>query len=234
MGLSNGVDRFDPVSHQATHYSLPGFASAEVTQLAVDRLNYLWVGTAGGVCRLDLRNRTRRVNLFSPVFAMSQDNPGSLASDYARVIFTDRAGEIWIGTENGGLDKFDYQTGSFFHCRSDSNDAASLNNDSIYSLFQDRTGTLWVGTFAGGVNVSRRNGDAILHFQTLPGHANSVGSNPITDFLEDKDGTIWICTDGGGSTEFDPRTRVFRHWTTRNSGLSRDAVLDVYEDGIDS
>jgi ligand-binding sensor domain-containing protein/signal transduction histidine kinase len=226
VSTSRGLDRLEGTG-QVTRYAdhLP---THDVTQLAIDRFDHLWIGTASGLCRLDL-DRADQPAFDS--FGSDRRNPGSLASDYVRVLFADRDGQIWIGTENGGLDRFDYQTGIFIHCKSDPDRLSSLNNDSVYSLAQDRTGALWVGTFAGGVNVSRRNGEAILHFHSIPGNLNSLSYNSIVGFFEDRDGYIWISTDGGGLNRFDPRTYSFKHWTTKNSGLARDAVLDVQDDG---
>ncbi len=230
VAVSNGLNRFDPETKKFKRY-LPGtLPFDDLTQLAIDRFNALWIGSASGVYRLDL-NIAEQGKFES--FRHVPNNPRSLGGDYARVVYCDREGRIWIGTENGGLDKFDYVSRSFLHCRNDPNNPASLNNDSVYCLFEDRTGAIWVGTFAGGVNLSRPNGDAILHFTSLPGNPNSLSYNSITDFFEDKDGYVWICTDGGGLNRFDPRTRSFRHWTTKNSGLTRDAVLEVYQDGTE-
>jgi len=227
LTVGNGLNRFDRATGQITRYSFTGVHSTDLTQLAVDRFNYLWIGTDDGVCRFDLNQPGESVE---ECFRHDSRDAATLASDFARVLFADREGQIWIGTENGGLDRFDYETNTFVHCKTDPSNPSSLNNDSVYSLFEDRTGILWVGTFAGGANLSRRNQDAILHFRALPGIANSLSYNSITDFLEDKQGYIWICTDGGGLNRFDPRTRQFQQWTSRNSGLTRDAVLDVFED----
>jgi ligand-binding sensor domain-containing protein/signal transduction histidine kinase len=227
LTVANGLNRFDRVTHRFRQYAVSPGRSINPTQLAIDRFDYLWVGTDDGLCRLDL-NQAEEPAL--QCFRHDRADPESLASDYSRVVFTDRDGQVWIGTENGGLDRFDYETSTFVHCQTDPNNPSSLNNDSVYSLFEDRTGILWVGTFAGGVNLTRKNQDAILHFATLPGSANSPSYNSITDFFEDKEGYVWICTDGGGLDRFDPKTRQFRHWSSRNSGLTRDAVLDVFED----
>jgi ligand-binding sensor domain-containing protein/signal transduction histidine kinase len=228
LALSQGLNRFDPRTEKVTRYPDTGLPTNELTQLAIDRHNNLWIGTAEGVCRLDLDQLDRPVfECFRRVAGVA----GSLASDYARVIFTDREGYVWIGTENGGLDRFDYETGSFLHCRNDPNNPNGLSNNSVYSLWQDKTGILWVGTFAGGVNIGKRNGDGILHFTSVPGNPNSVSYNSITDFLEDEEGYVWIGTDGGGLNRFDPESGSFRHWTTLNSGITSDAVLDIYRDG---
>ncbi len=227
LAAGNGLSRFDLATHRITRHPITGVHSTDLEQLAIDRFNWLWIGTDDGLCRLDLNRPEESV---VDCFKHTPDDPSSLASDYARVLFTDREGHIWIGTENGGLDRFDYETSTFVHCRTDPNNPLTLNNDSVYSLFEDRTGILWVGTFAGGANLSRKDRDAILHFTTQPGNTDSLSYNSITDFFEDKLGNIWICTDGGGVDRFDPRTRQFEHFTSRNSGLTRDAVLDVFED----
>ncbi|RPJ54399.1 MAG: hypothetical protein EHM23_29105 [Acidobacteria bacterium] len=227
LAAGNSLNRFDRGTRQINRHPITGVNSTDLTQLAIDRFDYLWIGTDDGVCRLDL---SRPAESVAECFRHDRRNPGSLASDFARVLFADRDGQIWVGTENGGLDRFDYQTGTFVHCKTDPNDPSSLNNASVYSLFEDRAGILWVGTFAGGANLTRRNQDAILHFKTLPGNTGSLSYSSITDFFEDKEGHVWICTDGGGLNRFDPRTRQFEHWTAGNSGLTRDAVLDVFED----
>jgi len=227
LAVGDGLNRFDRGTQRITRYPITGVHSTDLTQLAIDRFHYLWIGTDDGLCRFDLDQPAQSV---VECFRHDPADPHSLASDYARVLFADPEGNVWIGTENGGLDRFDYETNTFLHCRTDPNNPSSLNNDSVYSLFEDRTGILWVGTFAGGVNLTRRNQDAILHFTTLPGNAESLSYNSITDFCEDKQGYVWISTDGGGLDRFDPRTREFQHWTSRNSRLTRDAVLDVFED----
>jgi methyl-accepting chemotaxis protein/ligand-binding sensor domain-containing protein len=221
----SGLNRFDPRSGKAVRYrhdaSNPAsLLSDNLTQLAVDGRNYLWVGSTEGVCRLNLASSQ------APVF----ERFPALAGLVAFCLYSDRDGRIWIGLENGGLCRYDYETGTFGRYRSDPNDASSLNNESINCIHQDRTGDIWVGTFSGGVNITRKNADAIVHFKTVPGAVNSLSYNSVTDFLEDRQGFIWVCTDGGGVDRFDPRTSGFTHFTTKNSGLNRDAVLDVYED----
>ena len=224
VSTTGGLNRFDPASGRSTRYlrdpSKPNsLISNTLTSLAIDGKNNLWVGTTEGVCRLNLDQVGRGFETMR-----------ALAGLNAFCMYADRAGEIWIGIENGGLCRYDYDTGSFERYRSDPNDPSSLNNESINCIHQDRTGDIWVGTFAGGANISRKNGDAILHFNKVPGNSNSLSYNSVTDFFEDRDGYVWVCTDGGGVDRFDARTGNFTHFNTRNSGLNRDAVLDVFED----
>ncbi|RPJ84960.1 MAG: chemotaxis protein, partial [Acidobacteria bacterium] len=229
LASSKGLDRLDPRTGRVTRYAgtrgSAGLPSSELYKLAIDQQKYLWIGTTRGLCRFSLDQAERPV---IECFRHDTSDPRSLAGDFCRVLFIDRQGTLWIGTENAGLDRFNYDTRTFSHSKSDPDNPSSLGNNSIYSLIEDRTGALWVGTFAAGISVSRQNGDAILHFARYPGNTNSLGNNSVADFLEDRDGAIWICTDGGGLDHFDPRTRRFQHWTTANSGLTSDAVLDVF------
>jgi len=39
--------------------------------------------------------------------------PGGLNDDFVRALHCDRAGALWIGTERGGLQRFDLLTGGF-------------------------------------------------------------------------------------------------------------------------
>jgi len=224
VSTTGGLNRFDPASGRSIRYRhdpsrSDSLISDNLTQLAVDGRDNLWIGSREGVCRLNLAQPQRG---FEPIRA--------LAGLVGFCLYADRAGEVWIGIENGGLCHYNYDTGSVDRYRSDPNDPSSLNNESINCIHQDRTGDIWAGTFAGGANITRKNGDAILHFNKVPGNPNSLNYNSVTDFFEDRDGFVWVCTDGGGVDRFDPRTENFTHFNTRNSGLNRDAVLDAFED----
>jgi len=224
VSTTNGLNRFDPNSGRSVRFlhnpsKLGSLISNNLTQLAIDSRNNLWIGSGEGVCRLNL---DREESGFESMRA--------LAGLVAFCLYADRAGEIWVGIENGGLCHYNYETGAFDRYRSDPNDPSSLNNESINCIHQDRSGDIWTGTFAGGGNITRKNGDAILHYNKVPGNSNSLSYNSVTDFFEDRAGFIWVCTDGGGVDRFEPGTGNFTHFNTRNSGLDRDAVLEVFED----
>lgn len=68
--------------------------------------------------------------------------PEGLSNQVINCLLQDRAGFIWIGTENG---LFRYDGRSFV--RFDTSDG--LRSGFIWSLHQDRDGNLWVGTQAG-------------------------------------------------------------------------------------
>jgi methyl-accepting chemotaxis protein/ligand-binding sensor domain-containing protein len=139
---------------------------------------------------------------------------------------------LWVGTENGGLDYFNFATRRFQHNKFDPNDPAGLNSNSIWALHRDPTGSLWIGTFAGGVNITRRNGNAIRKFRSVAGDATSLSYNSVMGFLEDSRGAMWVATDGGGLNKFDRATGKFVHYSMATSNLNSDAVLTIAEDKL--
>ena len=76
-------------------------------------------------------------------------------------VYEDRAGDLWVGTNGGGLNKFDRNTGRFVRYQHDPEDPRSLNHDMVRSIYEDQTGVLWIGTMGGGLEFVRSGYGAI-------------------------------------------------------------------------
>ena len=76
-------------------------------------------------------------------------NPG-LVSNYIRVLKTDSAGHLWIGTFDG-LSIRDPRSGRFERYVHTS-EPGSLSHNSIRSIFIDAQRGVWLGTYYGGVS----------------------------------------------------------------------------------
>ena len=59
----------------------------------------------------------------------------------------DREGNIWVGTETGGLHILRDQRFRTFGARE------GLSSDATTTVVEDSAGTLWVGTSGGGLNA---------------------------------------------------------------------------------
>ncbi len=131
-------------------------------------------------------------------------------------LLEDKEGNIWIGTEGGGLNMWD-GTG-FRHYTSEQ----GLINDVVHCLLEDRDGNIWIGT-KEGLSVWDKVG--FTHYTIEEG----LGSRPVWDLLEDRNGNIWIGTfygvsvwDGFGFTRY-----------TMEEGLDNNFVKSIleYRDG---
>jgi ligand-binding sensor domain-containing protein/signal transduction histidine kinase len=196
--------------------------------IAEDKSGNLWFGSREGLFSIEKSSDPLNDGLTQ--YKHNPKDPASLSINQVKSLFVDNDNNLWIGTENGGLNLFDKNTRHFQHFRIDLYNPKSLNNESIQTIFEDRTGNLWVGTFAGGLNIATKNSDAIYHYKFLPGSQQSLSHNVVTCFLKDHKGRIWIGTDGGGLNLFNPETGRFKQYKTENSSISSNAILCVYQD----
>ena len=193
-----------------------------------DRGGDLWFGSNEGFYVLKNNpdaNITRLIH-----YKHDDKDKFSLSSNRIKSFYADNSGNLWIGTENDGLNFFEKENQRFWSYRRDDYDPKSLNSESIQAICQDKSGNLWVGTFTSGLNVAIKNRDAIILYQTLPGAPYSLSNNSVLCFLEDHQGQIWIGTDGGGLNLLDKKTNRFLRFNVANSHLSSNAILCLYED----
>ena len=104
----------------------------------------------------------------------------------------------WIGTRNGGLNKFNYNKKKFTAYIHDPSNPNSLISNSVLCLMGDKEGIIWIGTFSNGLMhlILKKVPLNITSIIRLILH--SLTDNRIYSLIEDKDGNIWIGTYGGG------------------------------------
>jgi len=98
----------------------------------------------------------------------------------------DNQGNTWIGTDVGGLTKFDGTNWTVY-----TTDSSELPNNTIYSLASDNQGNVWVGTSGGCAKYDNGN-------WTVYNTDNSwLPNNTVRAFAFDDDGNTWIGTNYG-------------------------------------
>jgi signal transduction histidine kinase/ligand-binding sensor domain-containing protein len=196
-----------------------------------DKEGNLWFGSTEGLFCMKNNPGSAITNLIQ-----YQHNPHdnySLSINQIKSLFVDDKGDLWIGTENGGINVYDRKNQRFWRYRKDDYDPKSINNESIQAIYQDKTGNMWFGTFTGGLNIAMENRYAIFSYQALPGAPYSLSHNTVTCFLEDHSGQTWVGTDGGGLNLFDEHTNRFSRYTMDNSDISSNVILSILQDKDD-
>ena len=130
-------------------------------------------------------------------------------------ITEDKTGNLWFGTEGGGVSRYDGKTFTNYTT------TQGLASNVVLSITEDKTGNIWFGTYVGG--VSRYDGKTFTNYTTAQGLAN----NTIWSITEDKTGNLWFGTYGGGVSRYDGKT--FTNYTTAQ-GLAHNVVWNITED----
>ena len=201
-------------------------------------------GSSGRLVILAME-KTRRNNLLLGTFSdglfewnpanggYRQLLPGTGAGDLnSAAIFCvkeDRKGNVWVGTNGGGINVLNEKlevTVRYTPNPQKSNDVALPINGYIRDIVEDREGKFWIATHGGGIAVL----NPVTGTFTIYNTANSgLPNDKVLSLLEDSRGNIWAGTLGGGLGLFDKKTNQFSRLTEKD-GLQNNAVYKVLED----
>jgi signal transduction histidine kinase/ligand-binding sensor domain-containing protein/DNA-binding response OmpR family regulator len=115
-----------------------------------DKENRLWVGTDNGLKIFDLT-----VLKFISNAGNKKDNY-FIKNNSIRSIFIDENKIFWIGTQQGGVNKYDENLAFFNLKQSNPVDPRELNSSRITSFAESLSGDIYVGTSGGGLNLFKK------------------------------------------------------------------------------
>jgi PAS domain S-box-containing protein len=187
-------------SHDIWNYD-DGLPQSVVQAIVQTPDGYLWLGLEEGLVRFDGVQFTH----------FHKGNTEAFTYNDVPVLFVDRAGNLWIGSDGGGL--LCFKEGRFIAYTTKD----GLAGDVVESIYEDRRGSLWIGTNHG---LSQwRDGQFTTH--------TSLAQHVVLSLCEDRAGNLWIGTDGGGLHCYNEgRLKIY----TAKDGLANDAVWTIYED----
>lgn len=155
-----------------------------------------------------------------------------LSQSAVTVIFQDKHGFMWFGTQDG-LNRYDGYNFKIF--KNIPSDSTSLTDNFIFSIYEDKTGTLIIETQTGNFNKYHPQTES---FSVIKKDdidlVNKKGSSLGALYIE-SNGTKWT---GGlsrpvGLTRTDSKTSkstTFKHNPADPSSLSDDKVYSIYRD----
>ena len=139
-----------------------------------------------------------------------EGDQSSLINNEVMCIHARKNGEIWVGTEHGGLHRFNSQAKNFKRYTHNPNNPNSLSNNNITCIFEDKAGELWIGT-SSGLNKFEPDIEGFIHYIQEPGNLSSLSHNYVGSIHEgEKSNILWIST-GGGLTKFDRAKEILQN-----------------------
>jgi ligand-binding sensor domain-containing protein/signal transduction histidine kinase len=174
-----------------------------VQAIAQTRDGFLWVGTRDGLARFDGVDFT----------SYNAKNTPEIENSSITALCSDPIGNLWIGTDGGGL--VCLSNGTFSHYSKTN----GLAGNTIRAVFAALNGTVWIGTTTG---LSRFEDGKFINYSTN----NGLLSDVVRCIYEDRGRNLWIATGAGlnrlNGTNF--------HSFVMPNGLPNDSVRVICQD----
>jgi ligand-binding sensor domain-containing protein/signal transduction histidine kinase len=171
-----------------------GLSQSRAGAVAQDKLGFIWFATQYGLNRYD--------GYKSKVFKHEPGHPESLSCVYARSLFVDHAGTLWVGCAEF-LDRFVPATETFTHYRLGTETSVQPSTP-VERISEDRAGALWLATDRGLYRFDPATaGNARLIY--APRVPTSDAESRINEAEEDREGRFWV-SGVGGLEEFDRKS----------------------------
>lgn len=220
----SGLDRFDPRTHEFTHYKhQPGepnsISSDRVLAILEDRSGIIWVATSAGVDQFDPQRGAWRH------FALASAGGDKETPVAALTLLEDSSGVLWVGTANG-LARFDPVGERLIFYSDTPVGSTGIRQDAVQAIWEDSRGELWLGTVNSGLLLLDQDRKTHTRFQFDMGDATSISSDSVNAIYEDPWGVLWVGTDAG-LNRFNPvagRFIRYQHDPQAPSSLSDDQV----------
>lgn len=222
--LSRGLYCYDPKTGKTRYFSnnkkdTTSLSNNIVTALLEDHLGNIWVGTVnGGICRFNRQSQNFTRYPYIVNNGSITQNHGALDDQTVISIYEDKNGTLWVGTNFGGLNRFNRQTGMF----------TSYNNqlpgfECVISIHEDDKNRLWAGTYFGGVFSFDSKTNQAKKYSEKDG----LLYDGATGIAEDNKENLWLATFRGISI-FNPQTKQVRNLTTAN-GLPSENLRSAFK-----
>ncbi len=177
---------------------------------AQDKKGFLWIGTNSSLERFDGYSFTS----YKPNIKDST----SISGNTIWSLYVDNYNDLWIGTFEKGLNKYNRDMDNFTRYLNNPNDSTSLSHNSVTCIFQDFNENYWIGTKGGGINLFNKNSEKFTHF-SYKTNIQSDSNDIIHDYCLNNEGLIWLGTEDG-IIIFNPVIKQFKDYYKKPGDLN--------------
>lgn len=209
-------DSGDTMTLKYSTSEISGLNDTYVHSLFVDSEGSLWVGTYFG----GINYSPYSADDFKHWCPNSSRRyfPGKIVG----VIRQDEAGDLWIGTDDAGVVRFNPRKGGVLAHYMPDGTGGSLSYQNIHALLCDGD-KVWIGTYSRGLDrLDTRSG----RFRHYTG-ASGLPDESVYALLKDTDGRVWAGTPSGACT-YNPADDSFKAVPETAGADIVSMVEDVY------
>lgn len=160
VGTGEGLNKMDVANKTFKHFKgidsdVQTLSNNSIYKIAFDKDGKLWVGTEDG---LNIFNpNTGKTFRVDKLTSKKYSGVGSFVGRSVKDIYLDDSGIYWIGTIQGGVNKYDTNLAFFNHLRFNPLDVNGFSAGAVSSFAEGPDGDIFIGTDENGLNLFNRN-----------------------------------------------------------------------------
>ena len=190
-----------------------------------DRQHRLWVMTSRGLGLMDRRDGTVHV------LERDENKPHAMPEGYVTGMIEDSAGNLWFGTQTGGICFLDHVGNAFLYISKSPSESVNLSHASVNAVIEDKSGIVWVGSLHGLDRLDLSAGTK-THYDENTADPGGLRNGRILKLLQDSSGLIWIGT-SGGLCMLDTATGKFSYFQQHAEKVGLSATEEIVSICID-
>lgn len=200
-------------------------ASKLLNCLFFDHQGNIWIGTEKGAINL---NENNNVIPFGRNYLKPTGNDCDQCR-YALSFTKDKAGDLLVGTDGGGLFIYDKN----LNLKQNLHQGNGLQDDVILSMLTDSKDITWVGTYSKGIFTYDPRSSRLYPVRHLVKKDDRGAYYDVRHIREGGDGRLWIATNGGGVYVYNRKTgdiKNYRKGDNPENAIASDFCLFTFED----
>jgi len=212
IATENGFVAYNTQTHKQEVYTCKAtdtntIAANLIRVVYRDHTGIIWLGTyTKGICSFD--PQTKKITRYPyrlGNFIANTINDGGLDDNNVLCIYEDKDSTLWVGTNAGGLNKFNRVTHKFY---SYDNTEKNRKMFCVNAVCEGDSGRLWVGTYLNGLfEFDPKTGLVTRNLNERSG----LLQNGTENISKDAAGHLWIISERGLS-RFDPHTNKIQNF----------------------
>jgi signal transduction histidine kinase/streptogramin lyase len=148
-------------------------------------------------------------------------------------MYLDKEEILWIGTEWGGLNKFNTQSKTIASYNFNQVNSKNKKMAPIWAVCEDDRGFIWLATDGDGLVRFEKDSEKFRSYKHNPTDPKSLSHNNLTAMIKDQAGALWVGTWGGGLNKFNPISAQATHYAYhpyQPNKLSSSTIYTLFQD----
>ncbi len=224
--FDKGLFRYDPETNDLSKIHLVNQEKVKtlwIRDIYEDEDGFLWIASTKGLYRYNLRSKESIQYTYDP------KNQLSIAENRIWSIFRDKYDMLWLGTQGGGLSKYNQEKIPFqqYSILKETDGGSGTLDALSLATPANKQNNIWIGTNSGLVDYDRNKNKYIL-IDEIPSLDISLQDNPIDAMYLEDSGRLWMGVSENGLIMYDAKTEKFRNFDPDRPGINSAAGNRIY------